>query len=204
MNLHEKLIEVRKKIPRVSKDAKNSKYDYVSSSNVLGKIRPLLDEQKILIIPNIVDAKAQYGEKTIFTELTIEFHIINAEKTDEKITISWYGQGIDYSGEKGVGKALTYAEKYLLLKLFNIPTDGDDPDGQKPTQPPENKGFPTPDEGGLDKLFALIGMARGFEMKENLINNIALHGKAPHDLSNDELRSAIANLSNAIKAKEKQ
>ena len=31
-------------------------------------------------------------------------------------------------GEKGVGKALTYAEKYFMLKFFNIPTDKDDPD----------------------------------------------------------------------------
>src|SRR5690606_10249645 len=41
---------------------------------------------------------------------------------------SWYGQGIDIAGEKGVGKALTYAEKYYLLKTFNIATDKDDPD----------------------------------------------------------------------------
>lgn len=29
---------------------------------------------------------------------------------------------------EGIGKALTYAEKYFLLKQFNIPTDNDDPD----------------------------------------------------------------------------
>ena len=42
--------------------------------------------------------------------------------------MSFYGQGVDISGEKGVGKALTYAEKYFLLKFFNIPTDEADPD----------------------------------------------------------------------------
>lgn len=40
----------------------------------------------------------------------------------------FYAQGIDTEGEKGVGKALTYAEKYFLLKQFNIATDTDDPD----------------------------------------------------------------------------
>jgi hypothetical protein len=43
------------------------------------------------------------------------------------VSCRWYGQGID-SGERGVGKAMTYAEKYFLLKFFNIPTDEDDPD----------------------------------------------------------------------------
>jgi hypothetical protein len=40
----------------------------------------------------------------------------------------FYAQGVDIAGEKGVGKALTYGEKYFLLKTFNIATDKDDPD----------------------------------------------------------------------------
>jgi hypothetical protein len=49
-------------------------------------------------------------------------------ESGESYTIPWYGQGVDLAGEKGVGKALTYAEKYFILKQFNIPTDKDDPD----------------------------------------------------------------------------
>ncbi|MNP04955.1 ERF superfamily protein [compost metagenome] len=44
------------------------------------------------------------------------------------IECPWYSQGVDIAGEKGVGKALTYGEKYFILKFFNIPTDKDDPD----------------------------------------------------------------------------
>jgi hypothetical protein len=53
---------------------------------------------------------------------------VNADKPDEVIECPWYGQGVDIAGEKGVGKALTYAEKYFILKQFNIATDKDDPD----------------------------------------------------------------------------
>jgi hypothetical protein len=53
---------------------------------------------------------------------------VNAEQPEETIECSWYGQGVDIAGEKGVGKALTYSEKYFMLKFFNIPTDKDDPD----------------------------------------------------------------------------
>lgn len=47
--------------------------------------------------------------------------------------IPWYAQGLDVEGEKGVGKLLTYGEKYLFLKLFNIATDKDDPDSFQDT-----------------------------------------------------------------------
>jgi hypothetical protein len=53
---------------------------------------------------------------------------INADDPKEIIECIWYAQGVDIAGEKGVGKALTYAEKTFMLKFFNIPTDKDDPD----------------------------------------------------------------------------
>ena len=131
-NLFQKLIEVRKQIPYAQKDAKHGNtFDYVSSSGLLEQVRPLLDDHGILIIPSVLKTEVKDHEyknsKAYFTEITISYLIVNAEKPDDKITIQWYGQGID-SGEKGVGKAYTYAEKYLFLKLFNIPTDVDDPD----------------------------------------------------------------------------
>jgi len=71
--------------------------------------------------------KTLTGAKEHLTEIEIDYTWINAEEPNEKITCHWYGQGLD-TGEKGVGKALTYAEKYFMLKFFNIPTDKDDPD----------------------------------------------------------------------------
>jgi len=53
---------------------------------------------------------------------------VNIDDPSDTAKVSWYAQGVDLAGEKGVGKALTYAEKYFLLKTFNIATDKDDPD----------------------------------------------------------------------------
>lgn len=55
------------------------------------------------------------------------FRWVNAENPEDYLEVPWYGQGVD-DGEKGVGKALTYAEKYFVLKFFHIATDKDDPD----------------------------------------------------------------------------
>jgi len=129
-NIYEKLLEVRKACPYLRKEHKGYQFKYVSSSQILGALRQAMDEQGLLLIPQIahhVFWKKGEGSKEHLTELSMTFTWVNAENPEEKIICPWYAQGID-PGEKGVGKALTYAEKYFLLKFFNIPTDEDDPD----------------------------------------------------------------------------
>lgn len=144
MNLVEKLLEVRKAVPYLKKEAQGQQYKFVSSSQVLQSLRDVMDEQKLLLVPRVLEAKVstetvewQDGSKpkrttTYFTELLMEYTWVNGEKPDEIIVCPWYGQGVDIAGEKGVGKALTYAEKYFLLKFFNVATDRDDPDAYQP------------------------------------------------------------------------
>ena len=55
-------------------------------------------------------------------------------ESGERMEVPWYAQGVDLAGEKGVGKALTYAEKYFLLKFFHVPTKKDDPDNDGRTR----------------------------------------------------------------------
>lgn len=139
LNLYQKLIEVRKVVPYLKKENSGFQYKYVSSSQVLGSLKEKMDELGLLLIPQVSEAKfteilrgkSSKGNETVdlLTELKMIFTWINAENPEETgIKCEWYGQGLDTSGEKGVGKALTYAEKYFLLKFFNIPTDKDDPD----------------------------------------------------------------------------
>jgi len=142
VNIYEKLIEVRKAVPYLQKEAKGHQYNYVSSSQVLSAVRQRMDEVGLMLIPTITNTKVSAendGKRTTyFTELWIDFTWVNAEKPDETVKSSWYGQGIDIAGERGVGKALTYAEKYYLLKTFNIATDTDDPDSFQDKQESTN------------------------------------------------------------------
>lgn len=137
MNIYQKLIEVRKTVPYLQKENRGQQYQYVSSSQTLSAVRAKMDELWLMLVPRVTGHNVREkteerndGKVTItyFTELDIEFCWVNAEKPDETVTCPWYGQGVDIAGEKGVGKALTYAEKYFLLKTFNIATDKDDPD----------------------------------------------------------------------------
>ncbi|MDD5239972.1 MAG: ERF family protein, partial [Candidatus Nanoarchaeia archaeon] len=166
MNLYQKLIEVRKIVPYLQKENQGEQYKYVSSSQVLGNVKAKLDELGILLIPTVkshavsISSIEILNEKgtptkrtnTYFTELDMLMVWVNAEKPDEKIECTWYGQGVDIAGEKGVGKALTYAEKYFMLKFFNIPTDKDDPDAfQKRIDDEDPKPPPSKPAGAQSK-----------------------------------------------------
>jgi len=148
MNLHEKLLEIRKEMPHLQKDSRNDKqrFNYVSSTNVLTAVRSLMDQHRVLLIPEIENNKTQIittdKNSVVFTELEIIMKWVDCDNITDTITCKWYGQGVDYMGEKGVGKALTYAEKYFILKFFNIPTDNEDPDAD---QSPKEKIVPVTD-----------------------------------------------------------
>ena len=143
LNIYQKLIEVRKMVPYLQKENAGQQYKYVSSSQVLSNCKVKMDELGLLLIPAVIGHKVTESivevhdqntgfvtkrTTTYFTELDMSMTWVNAEKPDETIACTWYGQGVDIAGEKGVGKAMTYAEKYFMLKFFNIPTDKDDPD----------------------------------------------------------------------------
>jgi hypothetical protein len=132
MNLHEKLIAIRKGVTYLQKTSKNSQqgFQYTSSSQVLASVRALMDEHKVLLISAVLGGKLHpkgNGNKMNTTELNMSMNWVDAENPKDNIMVPWYGQGCDQH-EKGVGKALTYAEKYFILKQFNIATDKDDPD----------------------------------------------------------------------------
>jgi hypothetical protein len=137
LNIYQKFIEVRKVVPYLQKGASGPQFQYVSSSQVLSAVIEKMNEIGLFLEVEVVDKRVMTKEKKnskggetteYFTELDLKYTWVNAENPAERVEKTWYGQGIDTAGEKGVGKALTYAEKYFILKWFNIATDKDDPD----------------------------------------------------------------------------
>jgi hypothetical protein len=54
------------------------------------------------------------------------YKFVNTEKPEEYIEIESFGDGVDPQ-DKAPGKAMTYSDKYALLKAYKIET-GEDPD----------------------------------------------------------------------------
>ena len=160
MSVYEKFLEIQRGVDRIIKDGenKNDKYDYVSGSNVLSIIRPMLNELGLLCIPrvestNILEGQTRSGTARFTVEMWGNMEWIDVESEDH-LAIPFYANGSDLgSAERAVGKALTYAEKYHLLKLFHIPTDKDDPDNDKRTKAGEKAVRGTAAENELVELY---------------------------------------------------
>lgn len=140
LNIYQKLLEVRKSVDYLKKESTSNQYKYTGSAQVLASVRDKINAMGLILVPKIIDKNlltetVEFIEKekpkkttTYFTELTLSMTWVNADNPSETVECPWYSQGVDIAGEKGVGKALTYGEKYFILKFFNIPTDNDDPD----------------------------------------------------------------------------
>ncbi len=139
MNLYEKLLVIQDNIEKFVKDNQvgdgKQAYKAVSSEQVLDKVRPLLNELKLLLLPevdnaNVIVGATSSGTARYLTEMHMTMTWIDVE-SGEKLPQKWYAQGVDLAGEKGVGKGNTYAEKYYFMKAFHVPTPKDDPDCDK-------------------------------------------------------------------------
>jgi hypothetical protein len=137
MSLYKKLLEVQKRVIGLGKDKKSFGYDYVTGAKVLEHIKPILNECGILLKQEIVsvereriDYKAKSGEKSeMLYGVYQKFTWIDAE-TGERDENTFFSSGMN-DWEKGLGSALTYAERYFLLKYFHIATDEDDIDNEE-------------------------------------------------------------------------
>lgn len=142
MNLFEKLLEIQKTVVGLGKDSKSFGYQYVSGSKVLEHIKPMMNELGIILKQEVLDIEntrqdytTKSGSKSeILTKATMRFTWIDCE-TGEKDENLFAANGQN-DWEKGLGSALTYAERYFLLKYFHISTDEDDIDNpnRKPVE----------------------------------------------------------------------
>ena len=150
LNVYKKLLEVKKKVPYIQKDKAGFNYTYVTPSAVFGLINPMLNELGLILITNVIDVKSYEIAPKIDKQgklkaaewkfdLNFIFDWVDVE-TGQKLSIPWSASGCN-GDDKGLGSALTYAERYFVLKQFNIPTDNDDPDSfqEKHLTPDEKK-----------------------------------------------------------------
>lgn len=143
MNIYEKLSRITSEMKTVNKNlevgvGKNS-YKAAGEADVLAAVKVLEEKYGIYSFPckrevidrAILETEKEYnGNVTrgsqIFLRIETTYRFVNIENPEEYIEITTYGDGID-TQDKAVGKAMTYADKYALMKAYKIIT-GDDPD----------------------------------------------------------------------------
>lgn len=143
MNIYEKMSAITAEISAVAKNlevgtGKNA-YKAVGEADVLAAVKPAEAKYKIYSYPfdreilesaeltttSTWDGKTT-EKKQQFMRVKTVYRFVDMEKPSDYIDIVTYGDGVD-SQDKAPGKAMTYGDKYALLKAYKIIT-GDDPD----------------------------------------------------------------------------
>ena len=138
LNLYQKLHRVQSQVIGLGKDTQGNNFKYVSGTKVIDAIKPIMNEMGLLLkteVLSIDNQRNDYATKSnpnkseILSKVMMKFTWIDVE-TGEKDECLWGANGQN-DWDKGVGSAMTYAERYFLLKYFHIATDEDDIDNPK-------------------------------------------------------------------------
>ena len=138
-NIHQRINEAKHSMEGFIKDSKGYQYNYVSGSQVLHKLNPELYKHGINITFKTSDAKYEAvnvvvkgKEKTEYiVSLNVHYTITNTDRIEEKIESTIFAIGQQDDPSKALGTALTYSERYFLMKFFGLPTDEDDADARQ-------------------------------------------------------------------------
>lgn len=145
-NIYKRMQDITSELTAVAKNlnvgyGKNS-YKAVGEADVLAAVKPLEAKHGIYSYPSfrrVIDSQIMTStgydgkeKQSQFVRVETEYTFVNVENHEEKLTITSYGDGVDPQ-DKAPGKAMTYADKYALLKAYKIIT-GDDPDQNESQQ----------------------------------------------------------------------
>lgn len=144
MNIFEKMLNITNEIANVNKNLTvgegKSSYKAVGEADILKAVKELEFKYRVYSYPanrEVIESTMytttnNYGEKNnIFSRIKTTYRFVNIDKPDEYIETITFAEGID-TQDKGSGKAMTYSDKYALMKSYKIIT-GEDPD-QNPSE----------------------------------------------------------------------
>lgn len=135
-----KLVKILEAAGKVEKKGHNraQNYKFVRETDLVDMIRPIMASEKLFLNLDVVAHEliemgpTSSGSKNRLTILTISGTWVDAETGEVwSLPSHFVGYGAD-TGDKGVYKAMTGAEKYFLFKAFLVGT-GDDPEGDERT-----------------------------------------------------------------------
>lgn len=129
-NIYQRILAIMSEVDYIQKGEKtvNNQYRFVAHDQVTAILHPKLVKYGVVVVPS-VKSLTQDGNRT---SVCLEVAFVNVDCHTDVIRLESWGYGVD-SSDKGPGKAVSYAYKYALLKLFCLET-GDDPDNDQQTQ----------------------------------------------------------------------
>lgn len=213
LNIYQRMLAATSEINKVAKNLKvgvgNNAYKAVAESDVLEAVKPVEEQFGIYSYPlsreivndeisvTTTEYEGKKSEKSsYFMRVKTIYRFVNVDKPDEYIDIATYGDGID-SQDKAPGKAMTYGDKYALLKAYKIQT-GEDPDAKpskrKMVDPPTAEQLKQAEELSidLDRLAAYHKVDVSELSKSDLADAIEMKKKSLQKKAEKEKKNAEA------------
>lgn len=143
-NIYQKMSAITAELRTVGKNlfveaGKGKGYKAVSERDILDAVKPLEEKHGVYSYPcgrkilesQTLESESNYNgntskKTTFFTRIETVYRFVNVDDPGEYIETITFAEGID-TQDKGSGKAMTYGDKYALMKAYKIST-GDDPD----------------------------------------------------------------------------
>jgi hypothetical protein len=115
MSIYSKLLTFRETISAVKKDADNPFYKskYADLPSILEAIKTPLKESGLAITHFCINSNWEYVMKTILADTESD------EKIESEFPIFW-------TKPQEIGSSMSYARRYNLLAILDIPTEDDD------------------------------------------------------------------------------
>ena len=150
MNIYQKMAAITAELQTVGKNlmvetSKGKGYKAVSERDIIDAVKPLEEKHGVYSYPcdrqvlesQTLESESTYNgnttkKTTFFTRIRTVYRFVNVEDPTDFIETVTFAEGID-AQDKGSGKAMTYGDKYALMKAYKIST-GDDPDQHASTE----------------------------------------------------------------------
>ena len=143
-NIFQRMSAITEELQTVAKNLTvstggNNSYKAVSERDILDAVKPIEAKHGVYSYPvkreilesHMLESENTYNGKTtkkttFMTRIETTYRFVNIDNPEEYIETTTYAEGID-AQDKGSGKAMTYSDKYALMKAYKIST-GDDQD----------------------------------------------------------------------------
>lgn len=157
--IYQKMADVMKAVQPVTKDKTNKQqgYNFRGVEDVYAMIQPILAKHDIFLSVEIIstdreERPSKSGGVLITVQAKVKYRFVTIDGSFVSATV--IGEGMD-SGDKATNKAMSAAQKYLMIQTFCIPTGlSEDTEKDSPEPKPKSNLIST---AQMKRLFAISG-----------------------------------------------
>ncbi len=136
LNIYQRVNEIKKKVAYVQKDARVTGYKAVTHDQVTAVLRETMVNCGVVVTQSLIDSTfaatgdlTGKGSKWMLYTAKYMVRFVNIDKPEDFIEVKMEAQALD-TGDKSSGKAMSYAVKYAMLKVFSLET-GENEEGRQ-------------------------------------------------------------------------